>query len=46
MGKLLDIVTPLHRSTKRDYIGRMTDDKVVCAMKAKEYEQDYCARTV
>jgi len=41
MGKLLDIVTPLHKMTKRDYIGRMVDEKVKCMLKAKEYEFDY-----
>ena len=41
MGRLLDIVTPLHRRTKRDYLARMVDDKVRCMLKAKEYELDY-----
>jgi len=41
MGHLLNIVTPLHQQTKRDYIGRMMDDKVVCMITAKEYEFDY-----
>jgi len=41
MGRLLNIVTPLHRMTKRDYIGRMMDEKVHCMIKAKEYEEDY-----
>lgn len=41
MGRLLDIVTPLHKATKRDYIGRMTDEKVKCSIKAREYEFDY-----
>lgn len=41
MGQLLEIVTPLHRQTKRDYVARMTDDKVACMLKAKEYEADY-----
>lgn len=41
MGKLLNIVTPLHRRTKRDYLARMVDDKVHCMLKAKEYERDY-----
>jgi SAM-dependent methyltransferase len=41
MGRLLDIVTPLHRATKRDYLARMIDDKVHCMLKAKEYEFDY-----
>jgi SAM-dependent methyltransferase len=41
MGRLLNIVTPLHKATKRDYVARMMDDKVVCMLKAKEYEGDY-----
>jgi len=41
MGRLLNIVTPLHKMTKRDYIHRMTDDKVNSMLKAKEYEFDY-----
>jgi SAM-dependent methyltransferase len=41
MGRLLNIVTPLHRMTKRDYLARMNDDKVACMLKAKEYESDY-----
>ncbi len=31
MGRLLDIVTPLHKATKRDYLARMVDDKVKAA---------------
>jgi SAM-dependent methyltransferase len=41
MGRLLNIVTPLHQMTKRDYLARMVDDKVHCMLKAKEYEYDY-----
>jgi SAM-dependent methyltransferase len=41
VGRLLEIVTPLHRATKRDYLARMVDDKVACMMKAKEYEFEY-----
>lgn len=41
MGRLLEIVTPLHKATKRDYLARMVDDKVACMIKAKEYEFDY-----
>lgn len=41
MGKLLNVVTPLHQMTARKYIDRMIDDKVHCMMKAKEYEFDY-----
>src|SRR6185503_11469369 len=41
MGKLLNIVTALHKATKRDYLASMMDDKVNCMLKAKEYESDY-----
>jgi SAM-dependent methyltransferase len=41
MGRLLEIVTPLHKRTRRDYLARMVDDKVHCMLKAKEYEFDY-----
>jgi SAM-dependent methyltransferase len=41
MGRLLNLVTPLHKATKRDYLARMVDDKVTCMLKAKEYEADY-----
>lgn len=41
MGRLLNIVTPLHRVTERDYVARMMDDKINCMIKAKEYEFDY-----
>ncbi|OGT38011.1 MAG: SAM-dependent methyltransferase [Gammaproteobacteria bacterium RIFCSPHIGHO2_12_FULL_37_14] len=41
MAEFLDIITPLHQQTKRTYIDRMVDDKVVCMLKAKQYEFDY-----
>ncbi len=41
MGKLLNIVTPLHEATSRKYIDRMIDDKVECMKIAKEYSSDY-----
>jgi ubiquinone/menaquinone biosynthesis C-methylase UbiE len=41
MGRLMNMVTPLHRQTSRDYLARMTDDKVACMHKAKEYGADY-----
>ena len=41
MGRLLNIVTPLHKMTARKYIDRMVDEKVHCMLKAKEYESDY-----
>ncbi|MDI6703319.1 MAG: class I SAM-dependent methyltransferase [bacterium] len=41
MGKLLNITTALHRKTKRDYIGRMMDEKVMCSKIARRYNKDY-----
>ena len=41
MGVGREFVTPLHKSTKRDYLARMNDDKVHCMLKAKEYGADY-----
>jgi ubiquinone/menaquinone biosynthesis C-methylase UbiE len=41
MGRLLEVVTPLHKKTKRDYIGRMNDNKVECMEVAKKYDKDY-----
>ncbi|MBU1121415.1 MAG: class I SAM-dependent methyltransferase, partial [Candidatus Omnitrophica bacterium] len=41
MGELLNIVTPLHKRTKRDYIGRMRDEKVKCSLIARKYDKDY-----
>ena len=41
MGKLLNIVTPLHTRTKRNYINRMTNNKVNCMSVAKQYGQKF-----
>ena len=41
MGQLLNIVTPLHKRTARDYVGRMQDDKIHCMEVAKRYGSDY-----
>ena len=41
MGKLLDIVNPLHKRAKRKYIDRMIDDKIECMKIAKQYGYDY-----
>jgi SAM-dependent methyltransferase len=41
MKKLLNIITKLHRQTKRKYIDRMLDDKISCMQKAKQYDYDY-----
>lgn len=41
MGKLLSIITSLHKKTRRDYLERMINDKVKCAKIAKEYGFEY-----
>ena len=41
MGQLIDIMTSRHRSTKRNYIGRMLDDKVNCMIVSKRYGEEY-----
>ena len=41
MGRQLDLVTPLHQRTARQYLPRMLDDKVQCMAVAKQYGADY-----
>lgn len=41
MGKLLNVITSLHKKTKRDYISRMMDEKIACSKIAREYGKDY-----
>ena len=41
MGRMVEVVTPLHRRTNRDCLGRMMDQKVECMKKAREFEFDY-----
>jgi SAM-dependent methyltransferase len=41
MGKFVEVVTPLHKKTQRDYVGRMVDNKVHCMKVARQYERDY-----
>lgn len=41
MGNLLNIITPLHKQTKRDYLGRMQDSKVACMKVARSYGRDF-----
>ena len=38
---LKNFVTSQHKATKRDYLGRMTDDKVNCMLISKKYGKDY-----
>jgi SAM-dependent methyltransferase len=41
MGKELKIVSSVHKSTKREYLPRMNDDKIHCMEIAKKYGFDY-----
>lgn len=41
MRKLVDFVTSLHKSTSRNYIDRMKDEKAKCMAVAKKYDFDY-----
>lgn len=41
MKKLLNIVTPMHKKTKRDYLARMINNKVDCMRVAKNYDDNY-----
>ena len=41
MGKLVNYITQLHKSTKRLYIERMQDNKVTCMIEAKKYDFNY-----
>jgi len=41
MGKLVEIITKLHKKTERDYVSRMMDDKVYCMDVAKRYDHEY-----
>lgn len=41
MNRRLDLVTPLHTRTRREYLPRMQDDKVEAMRVAKRFEADY-----
>jgi SAM-dependent methyltransferase len=41
MGEFLELVTPLHSRTSRDYLPRMNDEKVECMLVARQYGADY-----
>ena len=41
MGKNLEVIAPLHKKTKRDYIARMLDSKAHCMQISKQYGKDY-----
>ena len=41
MGRLLNIITSLHKKTKRNYLARMVDDKIACMKIARLYGKDF-----
>jgi len=41
VGELVNIATPLHQATSRDYLARMVDNKAEAMLVAKQYEADY-----
>ena len=41
MGQLMNIITPLHKKSSRNYIERMVNDKVHCSEVAREYGRDF-----
>lgn len=41
MGRLLDLITPLHQRTRREYLPRMNDDKLEAVAVAKRYGPEY-----
>lgn len=41
MKRLLNVVTPLHKRTERDYAGRMADRKVECMDMARQFGEQY-----
>ena len=41
MGRMVDVITSLHKSTHRDYLGRMTDNKIECMKVARKYGFEY-----
>jgi len=41
MGKLLNVVTPVHMKTKREYLPKMIDDKVKGMVVARQYGADF-----
>ena len=41
MGKLIEIMSPLHKTMQRNYLERMINEKAVCMMIAKKYDFEY-----
>lgn len=41
MGRLMNLITPMHKKTSRDYLARMTDDKVEAMTVSKRFGKEY-----
>lgn len=41
MGRLIEVITPLHKKATRDYLGRMKDEKIECSKVAREYGKEF-----
>ena len=41
MGKRVDIIEKLHKSTFRDYIGRMNDEKIAVMKVARKFDKEF-----
>lgn len=41
MRNLLNIITSLHKRTKREYLSRMNNDKIKCMKIARKYDKDF-----
>ena len=41
MGQILEIITPIHKNTKRDHLGRMMDKKTECMKIARRFGKDF-----
>ena len=39
--KQINLITKLHKSSKRNYLERMNNNKVICMKEAKKYEKKY-----
>ena len=39
--KEIKLVTYLHKKTKRNYVRRMLNDKIICMKEAKKYSKNY-----
>ncbi|MAF51015.1 MAG: SAM-dependent methyltransferase [Nanoarchaeota archaeon] len=41
MGKLVNVITPLHKKAERDHLGRMNDNKIECMRVARKYGKEF-----